>query len=78
MSRPRGRIGLMRETESSRRSIEAYVAMPVSSICGLNQREARGDNWLLVIFVCFSELVTADAIGCQGTRRPSTLRLIGK
>ena len=71
-------IGLMRETESSQRSIEAYVAMTVSSICGLNQREARGDNWLLVIFVCFSVFGTADAIDYQGTRRLSTLRLIRK
>lgn len=75
MSRPRGRIGLMRETEYSMRSVEAYVAMSVS---GFNQREARSDNWLMGIFVCFSVPVTAGAIGCHGTRRPSTLRLIGK
>ena len=57
------------------RSVEAYVAMSVS---GFNQREARSDNWLMGIFVCFSVPVTAGAIGWHGTRRPSTLRLIGK
>ena len=70
--RPRGCIGLMRETEYSKRSVEAYVAM---SISGFNQREARSDNWLMAIFVCFSVRVTAGGIGCHGTRRPSILRL---
>ena len=72
LARPRGCIGLMRETDYSKRSVEAYVAM---SISGFNQREARSDNWLMGIFVCFSEPVTAGGIGCHGTRRPRILRL---
>jgi len=53
-SRPRGCIGLMRETRRFDASVEAYVAMTFSSICGFNQREARGDDWFIVIFVHFS------------------------